>query len=62
MTLAIMAVTFALIGRTPAGRGGYFDAPAGFAQILHSNALIWTSLACCLSIAFFVSIRTCEFV
>lgn len=59
MTLVIMAVTFVLIGRTSAGKGGYFDAPAGFAQVYHSDALIWTSLACCGSIAFFVLLFLC---
>lgn len=41
-TLAGMVVLHYFIGSTPAGRGGYFDAPTGWQQIV-SNPKVWGS-------------------
>lgn len=41
------------IGSTPSGRGGYFDIPTGFHQMVSSPTIIWTSVAIALSISLF---------
>lgn len=56
-TLFIMGIAFMLVGRTPAGRGGYFDAPDGWHQIVE-NPMVWnSSIAICISIALFNFVR-----
>lgn len=52
-TLAAQGVAHAAYGRTAAGRGGYFDARAGWAQITGSPALWGSSLLIMLSLGGF---------
>ncbi|KAH8923092.1 hypothetical protein BT69DRAFT_1312482 [Atractiella rhizophila] len=48
-----IAILHVVIGRTDKGRGGYFDATAGFHQIM-DNPTVWgSSIAIAISIAFF---------
>lgn len=51
--LLAMPILHLLIGRTPSGRGGYFDVVTGYRQMVSSPTILWTSVAIALSIAFF---------
>lgn len=51
--LASFPIVYALIGRTDAGRGGYFDVPVGFHQIVDNPSIWGSSIAIAISIAFF---------
>ncbi|EST06593.1 Nucleotide-sugar transporter [Kalmanozyma brasiliensis GHG001] len=51
--LLIMPLLHYFVGRTPEGRGGYFDMTAGFYQIIGIPIILWTSIAICFTIAFF---------
>ncbi|KXL44134.1 MAG: hypothetical protein FE78DRAFT_81164 [Acidomyces sp. 'richmondensis'] len=53
VTLIGMGVLHAAIGQTAAGRGGYFDARAGFNQMFHHRAIAVTSLLIMISIGGF---------
>ncbi|KAF2857650.1 hypothetical protein K470DRAFT_260588 [Piedraia hortae CBS 480.64] len=53
VTLTGMGVLYPLIGRTPAGKGGYFDIPEGFHQVFHNRAVAITSLLIMISIGGF---------
>lgn len=50
VTLIGMAILHLIIGRTPAGRGGYFDAGEGFRQMFDNRAIAVTSLLIMISI------------
>ena len=52
-TLVAMPLLHYFIGRTPEGRGGYFDMSAGFYQIVRDPVVFGTSIAICFTIAFF---------
>lgn len=52
VTLIGMGVLHAAIGQTAAGRGGYFDARAGFNQMFHHRAIAVTSLLIMISIGY----------
>ncbi|EPQ32301.1 uncharacterized protein PFL1_00497 [Pseudozyma flocculosa PF-1] len=52
-TLVAMPFLHYFIGRTPEGRGGYFDMAAGWHQIIHVPAVFYSSIAIAFSIAFF---------
>ncbi|SNX84057.1 related to nucleotide-sugar transporter [Melanopsichium pennsylvanicum] len=52
-TLIAMPLLHFFIGSTPEGKGGYFDMSAGFYQILAVPAVLVSSIAICLTIAFF---------
>lgn len=52
-TLALMPILYVLIGRTPQGKGGYFDPAVGFEQIMNNSAVAWSCVAIAISIAFF---------
>ncbi|CCF51146.1 hypothetical protein NDA11_006136 [Ustilago hordei] len=52
-TLIAMPLLHYFIGRTPEGRGGYFDMSAGFYQIMSVPAVLRSSIAICFTIAFF---------
>ncbi|KAI6867176.1 hypothetical protein KC338_g4516 [Hortaea werneckii] len=53
VTLFGMALLHLIIGRTPAGRGGYFDAAEGFRQMFSNRAIAVTSLLIMISIGGF---------
>lgn len=50
VTLIGMGVLHAVVGRTEAGRGGYFDARAGFSQVFHNRAIAVSSVLIMFSI------------
>ena len=50
VTLIGMGILHAIIGRTPAGRGGYFDAEEGFREVFHNRAIAVTSVLIMISI------------
>ncbi|PWN35915.1 uncharacterized protein FA14DRAFT_104563, partial [Meira miltonrushii] len=52
-TLAAQVALHFLYGRTPDGRGGYFDMSAGWHQIINTPIVFYTSFAIALSIALF---------
>ncbi|SPO20346.1 related to nucleotide-sugar transporter [Ustilago trichophora] len=52
-TLIAMPLLHYFVGRTPEGRGGYFDMSAGFYQIITVPAVLRSSIAICFTIAFF---------
>ncbi|PWY97202.1 hypothetical protein BCV70DRAFT_203090 [Testicularia cyperi] len=52
-TLIAMPLLHFFIGRTPEGRGGYFDMSAGWSQIIGVPAVLRSSIAICFTIAFF---------
>lgn len=52
VTLVGMGILHAIVGRTPAGRGGYFDADEGFRQVFHNRAIAVTSLLIMISIGY----------
>lgn len=52
-TLAAQVALHFLYGRTPDGKGGYFDMTAGWNQIIHTPIVFYTSFAIALSIALF---------
>ncbi|SJX60716.1 uncharacterized protein SRS1_11944 [Sporisorium reilianum f. sp. reilianum] len=52
-TLVAMPVLHFYFGRTPEGRGGYFDMSAGFYQIISVPTVFVSSIAICFTIAFF---------
>lgn len=51
--VAALPILYYLIGNTPAGKGGYFDAPVGFHQIFDNPPILASSFAIMISIAFF---------
>ena len=53
VTLVGMALLHLIIGRTPAGKGGYFDAGEGFHQMFTNRAIAVTSLLIMISIGGF---------
>ena len=53
VTLIGMGVLHAVVGRTDAGKGGYFDAREGFSEVFHNRAIALTSLAIMVSIGGF---------
>jgi drug/metabolite transporter (DMT)-like permease len=53
VTLLGMGILHAAIGRTDAGRGGYFDARAGFYEMFHYRAIGLTSILIMISIGGF---------
>ncbi|PWN45825.1 hypothetical protein IE81DRAFT_319661 [Ceraceosorus guamensis] len=53
MTLSAQVLLHYFYGRTPRGQGGYFDMVTGWQQMISNNAVLWSSLAICLSIALF---------
>lgn len=50
VTLLIMGVMHAAVGRTEAGAGGYFDARQGFYEVFHHRAIAVTSVLIMISI------------
>jgi len=50
VTLIGMGILHAVVGRTPAGRGGYFDAEEGFREVFHNRAIAVTSVLIMISI------------
>lgn len=52
-TLAVQVALHFIYGRTPDGRGGYFDMSAGWHQIINTPIVFYTSFAIALSIALF---------
>lgn len=53
VTLLGMGILHALVGRTDAGRGGYFDAREGFYEVFHYRAIGLTSILIMISIGGF---------
>ncbi|KAK3674731.1 hypothetical protein LTR78_005453 [Recurvomyces mirabilis] len=53
VTLLGMVVLHAVVGQTPAGQGGYFDAREGFYEIFHNRAIAVSSLLIMVSIGGF---------
>lgn len=53
LTLLLMGVSHLLYGRYPSGRGGYFDIPAGWDQIISNPSIYISSLLIMLSIGGF---------
>ncbi|EMD01120.1 hypothetical protein BAUCODRAFT_144685 [Baudoinia panamericana UAMH 10762] len=53
VTLVGMGILHGAIGRTPAGRGGYFDAANGFREVYNNRAIAVTSLLIMVSIGGF---------
>ncbi|CAO1636576.1 unnamed protein product [Parajaminaea phylloscopi] len=51
--LVAMPVLHFLYGSTAAGAGGYFDMRSGWNQIIHTPAVLWSSVAIALSISLF---------
>ncbi|CDU23289.1 uncharacterized protein SPSC_01918 [Sporisorium scitamineum] len=52
-TLVAMPLLHYFVGRTPEGRGGYFDMSAGYYQIISVPTVFISSIAICFTIAFF---------
>jgi drug/metabolite transporter (DMT)-like permease len=52
-TLTFQVILHFAYGRTPDGRGGYFDMTAGWRQIIHTPIVLYTSFAIAASIALF---------
>jgi len=53
VTLIVMGVLHAAVGRTDAGRGGYFDAREGFYEVFHHRAIAVSSVLIMISIGGF---------
>ncbi|KAK4981487.1 hypothetical protein LTR66_009955 [Elasticomyces elasticus] len=53
VTAAVMAIMFVAVGRTDAGRGGYFDVREGFYEVFHYRAIGLSSLLIMISIGSF---------
>lgn len=47
-----MAILYAIVGRTDAGRGGYFDAKEGLSQVFHNRSIAISSLCIMISIGY----------
>lgn len=43
-TLLGLLILNRFIGQTPAGKGGYFDAPEGWRQIVENAPVLWSSV------------------
>lgn len=52
-TLIGMPILHAFVGKTPEGKGGYFDMRTGWTQITSHAAIAWSCLAIAFSIALF---------
>lgn len=52
-TLVALGILHAVIGTTPKGQGGFFDARTGWSQIVSHPAIAWSCLAIAFSIACF---------
>jgi len=53
VTLTAQVLLHFIYGRTKDGRGGYFDMTNGWQQMIHSPAVLWSSVAIAASIALF---------
>lgn len=52
-TLSGLFLIYRFYGSTPAGKGGYFDAPLGWHQIVDNKSVWSTSIVIAISIALF---------
>lgn len=59
VTLIVLVVGWAAVGRSAAGRHGYFDAPEGFHQMFSTRAVWASSIAICISIGCFNFVSKC---
>ena len=51
--LVLMTLLHFAVGRTEAGRGGFFDMHAGWHQTVGTRRVLWSSIGCAISIAGF---------
>ena len=52
VTLMLTGILHAAVGRTPAGKGGYFDAREGFREVVHNRAIAVSSVLIMISIGY----------
>lgn len=61
VTLLGMLILYGVVGRTEAGRGGYFDAKEGLSQVLNNRAIAVSSLCIMISIGYVSMLMLLQF-